>query len=69
MGFGRFLKKAMKLKGVTQDELADGIDKKQATISGYVTNKIDPSFKTIESISVFLEMPLSDLVKEEEDDK
>lgn len=66
MGFGRFLKRAMKLKGVTQKELECGIGKKQATISGYKNNKIDPTFKTIESISEFLEIPLSEFFSEEE---
>lgn len=56
MTFGQILKAVMKHKSVTQDQLADGIDRKQATISGYVNDKIDPGFKTIESIAEFVGM-------------
>lgn len=56
MSFGKTLKIAMAHRSVTQDQLANGINRKQATISGYANDKIDPSYKTIVCIAGFLEM-------------
>ncbi|CAL9982421.1 transcriptional regulator [Vibrio phage D81] len=62
MSFGQSLQAAMEDKGIKQEELAKGVDKKQATISGYVNDKIDPGLSTVKKIAKFLDMSTSELL-------
>lgn len=65
MSFGKCLQNAMRDNGVTQEDLAGGIGKKQATVSGYINDKIDPSYSVMKKIASFLEMTVCELISYE----
>lgn len=69
MSFGTSLKSVMDKKGVKQEELAEGINKKQATISGYVNDNIEPGITTVKAIAEFLKVSVSELIGETEEEE
>ena len=59
MNLGLSIKYGCQLKGETQKQLAEYLDKAPATITQYVAGKIDPSIKTVELIAEFFDVPVS----------
>ena len=59
MNLGLSIKYGCQLKGKTQKQLAEYLDKAPATITQYVAGKIDPSIKTVELIAKFFGVPVS----------
>ena len=59
--FTRKLKKKLKLKGVTQKELASAIEVSEVAISRYISGKRIPSMYTVIKIAKFFHCPIDDL--------
>lgn len=59
--FSRKLKKKLRLKGVTQRELAHAIGMSEFTISHYVSGKRTPSVYDVNKIARFFHCTVSDL--------
>jgi transcriptional regulator with XRE-family HTH domain len=62
MNLGCTIKKCRKLRGLTQEQLADVLGLSMAHISLLEKNKREPSISVIESIAKALEIPLSVLI-------
>ena len=59
--FGWRLRRAMAIRGVSQEELADRTNMSQATISHYVMGKRSPSFYNIDRIAKALDCSIDEL--------
>lgn len=57
---GQRVKSARRLRGLTQAELADAIDKAFETISNIERGKTAPNFMTLSDIAEALDVPLKD---------
>jgi transcriptional regulator with XRE-family HTH domain len=60
---GNNIRKMRDKKGISQQELADSSDVAKSTIQRIEKGDMNPSLLTIRSISVALEVELSELVK------
>lgn len=62
--FSEKLKYIMKQKNITQKELADMLELKQAQISKWITGKRSPNYQSIEKIAHALNVPVAALVED-----
>lgn len=66
MGFGERLKKVRKLKGMSQQEVADQLGVTQQTIAQYERAESTPKLETIKKIAAALEVQYTDLFDDNE---
>ena len=68
MSFHDNLKRALMVKGVSQVELADAINKTESTVSRYISGERKPGIKTLSKIAQVLHMTMDELTQGEGDD-
>ena len=63
--FSDALEKLMAQKGVNQSQLANAIGVSRQAVSMYIKGKMFPSFDIVMSIAQYLQVPITELIKEE----
>lgn len=65
MAFGEKILELRKLKGVSQEELADDLGVSQSTISNYERGVNAPDLSTLEKCAQYFNIPIADLIDKE----
>ena len=65
MNFGTQLRNLRIERGLSQMELARGLQTSQAAITAWENSKRTPGFETVQRIAAFFRVPLSSLIKSE----
>jgi len=65
MAFGEKILELRKLKGVSQEELADDLGISQSTISNYERGVNAPDLSTLEKCAQYFNIPIADLIDKE----
>ncbi len=65
---GEKIKKYRENKNMTQNEIADILGVKPATISKYETNTLEPNIESIKKLSEIFEISIDELLKDKEDE-
>jgi len=60
------IKVVLAVREKTNADLADALNKNQATISRWCTNDAQPSLETLFEIATFLEVEVADLIQKRE---
>lgn len=64
---GEKIKKYRENKNMTQNEVADILGVKSATISKYETNTLEPNIESIKKLSEIFEISIDELLRDKED--
>lgn len=62
MSFGERLKKVRKMRGLTQQDLADKLELPRPTMAGYETKGYEPNFETLKRIANALDVSIDYLL-------
>ena len=62
-GFGENLRKIRESRGLSQNDIADLLEIKRATVSSWETDRTEPQMKHLIKLSEFYNLTLDDMVK------